>query len=580
MGSADVCFVTITQRGLSALRVRMHYGHPDFLDGYWVRNRGGVSKASHLINTNEDIFTGYEMIGRDERGTFVEFVSQQKGRETSFMEAYTFEAKLAQGAAQQVRSRHMFYLNKRLPILLRLSLFFGTLGFYMMTLMTTVSIKLYMFSLLMFATSGTTYHQLGLMGSVIAVPWLLPVGFVLALPLLLEYMIHYGLIAGALAFAAQLPLGLVFFVFQMKTKSHYFSQGLFSASGGYKGTGRGFGLDRRTMVEMYQAYFASHFQDALVLMGGVMFYGSVSEEADLAAFLRLVSMIYVFMSWLLAPVLFNPYPTRDGLYEDIRLMMEWINQPFKKGEFKRRNEAGRDRASLISTFWKQQEQESWQGWFMKTVYLDAWETCDHAFSSPVNFITWYIQQTVFIMWRYLPWVVLAWFFWRSESIYYAVTIAVLVISMIAIDKFLRRIHEHITILKTLPIFLVPPICLFYVDGTLSGLPLIQSMFIYVLALYLAIEVILGLWNITAKIRLAATRQSRNTPDSRRRLLGWRFFIPLMVFRPQIIWPYITLAVLTMGNFVIIAFGGAITAFLYNGRVADIWSRAYFQGREG
>jgi hypothetical protein len=33
MGSADFCFVTITQRVLAALRVRAHYGHPDFVDG-------------------------------------------------------------------------------------------------------------------------------------------------------------------------------------------------------------------------------------------------------------------------------------------------------------------------------------------------------------------------------------------------------------------------------------------------------------------------------------------------------------------------------------------------------------------
>ncbi len=58
MGAAEFCFVTITQRVLASLRVRMHYGHPDFLDGFWARTRGGVSKASHLVNTNEDIFTG------------------------------------------------------------------------------------------------------------------------------------------------------------------------------------------------------------------------------------------------------------------------------------------------------------------------------------------------------------------------------------------------------------------------------------------------------------------------------------------------------------------------------------------
>lgn len=82
--------------------------------GYWARTRGGVSKASHLVNTNEDIFAGYvpnvnkpifilltnaryEMIGRGERIAFVEYVEEEKGRESGFNEAFTFEAKLAQG---------------------------------------------------------------------------------------------------------------------------------------------------------------------------------------------------------------------------------------------------------------------------------------------------------------------------------------------------------------------------------------------------------------------------------------------------------------------------------------------------
>jgi hypothetical protein len=39
----------------------------------------------------------YEMIGRGERIAYVEYVEEEKGRETGFNEAFTFEAKLAQG---------------------------------------------------------------------------------------------------------------------------------------------------------------------------------------------------------------------------------------------------------------------------------------------------------------------------------------------------------------------------------------------------------------------------------------------------------------------------------------------------
>ena len=30
---------------------RMHYGHPDFVDGFWARNRGGMSLSVRLEET-------------------------------------------------------------------------------------------------------------------------------------------------------------------------------------------------------------------------------------------------------------------------------------------------------------------------------------------------------------------------------------------------------------------------------------------------------------------------------------------------------------------------------------------------
>ena len=97
MGLAEFCFVSMTQRVLAwPLRVRCHYGHPDFMDGFWSRTRGGTSKASKLVNTNEDVFAGYEVLGRGEKIGYVEYVEEHKGRETAFGAAYTFEAKLAQ----------------------------------------------------------------------------------------------------------------------------------------------------------------------------------------------------------------------------------------------------------------------------------------------------------------------------------------------------------------------------------------------------------------------------------------------------------------------------------------------------
>lgn len=43
------------------LRARMHYGHPDVFDRVFHITRGGISKASRVINISEDIFAGKEV---------------------------------------------------------------------------------------------------------------------------------------------------------------------------------------------------------------------------------------------------------------------------------------------------------------------------------------------------------------------------------------------------------------------------------------------------------------------------------------------------------------------------------------
>jgi callose synthase len=64
MSNQETSFVTIGQRVLAnTLKVRFHYGHPDVFDRIFHLTRGGISKASKVINLSEDIFAG--KISRD-----------------------------------------------------------------------------------------------------------------------------------------------------------------------------------------------------------------------------------------------------------------------------------------------------------------------------------------------------------------------------------------------------------------------------------------------------------------------------------------------------------------------------------
>jgi len=333
MGAAEWCFVTISQRTLVwPLRIRAHYGHPDFFDGFWVRNRGGSSKASLVVNTNEDIFAGYEMIGRGERGAYIEFIEYQKGRETAFANAFVFEGKLAQGGAQQIRSLDVYRLNRKLDFFNRCALFYSSLAFYITNLAMAISVNYYILSIALFAMSGISYHKLGLLDAVIAVPWLFQIGYVMAMPMICELIIQQGLWVGLWNFFKTLPPSVLFFIFHMRTKTYYFTQGLLVGKGGYRATGRGFGLDRSTMVDMYQMYSESHFHEALLIFFGLAVYAIYGPDPLSAFLLRTFTICLIVISWFWAPVFFNPAWNAHELQVDTREMVDWLGTKFNRLE--------------------------------------------------------------------------------------------------------------------------------------------------------------------------------------------------------------------------------------------------------
>lgn len=75
MSAQETSFVTLGQRVLAKpLKVRMHYGHPDVFDRLWFLTRGGLSKASRVINISEDIFAGFNATLRGATVTHHEYI--------------------------------------------------------------------------------------------------------------------------------------------------------------------------------------------------------------------------------------------------------------------------------------------------------------------------------------------------------------------------------------------------------------------------------------------------------------------------------------------------------------------------
>lgn len=112
MSNQETSFVTIGQRLLAnPLRVRFHYGHPDVFDRIFHLTRGGVSKASKVINLSEDIFTGFNSILREGNVTHHEYIQVGKGRDVGLNQISMFEAKVANGNGEQTLSRDIYRLG-------------------------------------------------------------------------------------------------------------------------------------------------------------------------------------------------------------------------------------------------------------------------------------------------------------------------------------------------------------------------------------------------------------------------------------------------------------------------------------
>lgn len=111
-------------------RVRFHYGHPDIFDRIFHITRGGISKASKIINLSEDIFSGYNSTLRGGYVTHHEYIQVGKGRDVGMNQISQFEAKVANGNGEQTLSRDVYRLGRRFDFFRMLSFYYTTIGFY------------------------------------------------------------------------------------------------------------------------------------------------------------------------------------------------------------------------------------------------------------------------------------------------------------------------------------------------------------------------------------------------------------------------------------------------------------------
>nr|GEX66777.1 callose synthase 12-like [Tanacetum cinerariifolium] len=335
MSAQETSFVTLGQRVLAnPLKVRLHYGHPDVFDRFWFLTRGGISKASRMINLSEDIFAGFNCTLRGGNVTHHEYIQVGKGRDVGLNQVSMFEAKVASGNGEQVLSRDVYRLGQRLDFFRMLSFYYTTVGFFFNTLMISLTVYAFLWGRLYLALSGVessvadNANTNRALGAILNQQFLVQLGLFTALPMIVENSLELGFLAAIWDFTTmQLQLSSVFFTFSLGTRAHYFGRTILHGGAKYRATGRGFVVEHKTFADNYRLYARSHFIKAIELGLILTVYAGYSPVAKgTFTYIALcISSWFLVFSWIMAPFIFNPsgFDWLKTVY-DFDDFMNWI----------------------------------------------------------------------------------------------------------------------------------------------------------------------------------------------------------------------------------------------------------------
>jgi callose synthase len=98
--------------------------------------------------------------------------------------------------------------------------------------------------------------------------------------------------------------GLLYFMFHIGTKKHYFSQTIVAGGAQYRATGRGFVTQHSTFGELYRFYASSHLYVGFELVVALSLFDVYSLNPNKAAVSW--TLWFAAASWMLSPFWFNP----------------------------------------------------------------------------------------------------------------------------------------------------------------------------------------------------------------------------------------------------------------------------------
>ncbi|KAK9421188.1 putative 1,3-beta-glucan synthase [Seiridium unicorne] len=337
-------FGTLFARTLAQIGGKLHYGHPDFLNGIFMTTRGGVSKAQKGLHLNEDIYAGMNALLRGGRIKHCEYYQCGKGRDLGFGSILNFTTKIGTGMGEQMLSREYYYLGTQLPLDRFLSFYYAHPGFHVNNIFIMLSIQMFMITILSFGalrkeTIACDYNRevpvtdplypTGCANTDALMDWvyrcvlsILFVFFLSYIPLCVQELTERGLLRMATRLAKQFcSLSPFFEVFVCQIYANSVQEDLSFGGARYIGTGRGFATARIPFGVLY-----SRFAGPSIYFGArcfmMLLFGTLTIWQS--------ALIYFYITvpaLLISPFLYNPHQFAwSDFFIDYRDFLRWLSR--------------------------------------------------------------------------------------------------------------------------------------------------------------------------------------------------------------------------------------------------------------
>ncbi|KAI1099843.1 glycosyltransferase family 48 protein [Jackrogersella minutella] len=337
-------FGTLFARTLSQIGGKLHYGHPDFLNGIFMTTRGGVSKAQKGLHLNEDIYAGMNALLRGGRIKHCEYYQCGKGRDLGFGSILNFTTKIGTGMGEQMLSREYYYLGTQLPLDRFLSFYYAHAGFHLNNIFIMLSVEMFMIVLINIGslrnqTISCEYNRnvpitdplypTGCANTDALMDWIyrcvisiFVVFFLAFVPLIVQELTERGVLRAATRLSKQFcSLSPFFEVFVCQIYANSVTQDLSFGGARYIGTGRGFATARIPFGVLYSRFAGPsiYFGARLLLM--LLFATLTVWQAALVYFW--VSLLALVIS----PFLYNPHQFAwNDFFIDYRDYLRWLSR--------------------------------------------------------------------------------------------------------------------------------------------------------------------------------------------------------------------------------------------------------------